>query len=61
MAFFEMRPPFHTRDRLLTISPATIDRTLKEDWKKLALTRKNRRTNILPAGPVIILRTPCGP
>jgi hypothetical protein len=41
MPFFEDWPPFHItadiRDKLLTISPATIDRALKEDRKKLAL------------------------
>jgi hypothetical protein len=40
MAFLEAWPAFHItpeiREKLLTISPATIDRALKEDRKKLA-------------------------
>jgi hypothetical protein len=44
-AFFEPWPPFRiTADikaKLLTISPAAIDRALKNDRKKLALTGKS--------------------
>ena len=40
MVFFEAWPPFHitaeVKAKLLRISPATIDRALKEDRKKLA-------------------------
>jgi hypothetical protein len=40
MAFFESWPPFHitaeVKAKLLRISPATIDRVLKEDRKKLS-------------------------
>ncbi|MDR1985794.1 MAG: transposase, partial [Treponema sp.] len=45
MAFFEDWQPFHItadiKPRLLTISPATIDRALKGDRKKLALRGKS--------------------
>ncbi|MDR2376612.1 MAG: hypothetical protein LBD96_09270 [Treponema sp.] len=45
MPFFEDWSPFHIsadiRDKLLRISPATIDRSLKSDKKKLSLTGKN--------------------
>ncbi|MDR3276235.1 MAG: hypothetical protein LBT11_03320 [Treponema sp.] len=41
MAFFEVWAPFHVtpavREKLLKISPATIDRALKDDRKKLAV------------------------
>jgi hypothetical protein len=44
-AFFEAWPPFHItadiRATLLRISPATIDRALKDDRKKLALKGKS--------------------
>jgi hypothetical protein len=40
-AFFEARAPFHItaaiREKLLRISPATIDRALKDDRKKLTV------------------------
>ncbi|MDR0590100.1 MAG: transposase, partial [Spirochaetaceae bacterium] len=40
MAFFQSWPPFHITEeikaKLLRISPATIDRALKEDRKKIA-------------------------
>jgi hypothetical protein len=45
LAFFEAWPAFHItpgiREKLLTISPATIDRALKGDRKKLVLTGKS--------------------
>jgi hypothetical protein len=45
MAFFQPWPPFHLtadiRDKLLTISPATIDRALQSDRKKLTLKGKS--------------------